>query len=310
MLATKGAKARKLEDTTLPPPYTITEKSRNVHIIDIPVRRNGEWEAWFLLSADRHFDNAHSDHALQRQHLDEARQRRAAVLDFGDLFCAMQGPNDPRQDKSQLRREDARNDYFDSIHESAVRFFAPYAENLFLVIPGNHDSNVERRHGTNLTRRLVTTLRDYHKSPVALGGYSGWIKLRFTEETKGGSGAWRDTRDLYYEHGHGGGGEASKGSIQAHRRSAGFDADLFVSGHTHHAYSIPNVKTLLSPSGVITKREEKHISLPTYKDEYADGYDGYHIEKGRKARPIGATWLRFGWCRRKNELTTAVIDAR
>ncbi len=32
----------------------------------------------------------------------------------------------------------------------------------------------------------------------------------------------------------------------------------------------------------------------TYKDEYVDGYEGWHTEKGRGPRPLGGWWLRFG----------------
>ncbi len=46
--------------------------SRNVIQLKVKGSRRTEWEQWFLLSGDRHWDNPKSDHALQKDHLDEA----------------------------------------------------------------------------------------------------------------------------------------------------------------------------------------------------------------------------------------------
>ena len=58
----------------------------NPHVLDIEMDYKKGWEQWFLLSSDRHWDNPHSDWALQKEHLDLARERNAKVLDFGDLM--------------------------------------------------------------------------------------------------------------------------------------------------------------------------------------------------------------------------------
>lgn len=38
-----------------------------------------------------------------------------------------------------------------------------------------------------------------------------------------------------------------------------------------------------------------HASMPTYKDEFTPAKGGYHMEKGREPRPLGAIWLRFSY---------------
>ena len=48
------------------------------------VKKNSNWEAWALLSADRHWDNPKSDHELQIEHLEEAKRRNAIIIDAGD----------------------------------------------------------------------------------------------------------------------------------------------------------------------------------------------------------------------------------
>ena len=71
-------------------PFTIESISPDSHEVTFEVPRSG-WEQWFLLSSDRHHDNAHTNWAMETRHLDEAVQKNAGILDFGDLFCAMQG---------------------------------------------------------------------------------------------------------------------------------------------------------------------------------------------------------------------------
>ena len=36
-----------------------------------------------------------------------------------------------------------------------------------------------------------------------------------------------------------------------------------------------------------------HVRPGTYKDEYGDGFDGFHIKKGGPPKPVGAVWAIF-----------------
>ena len=81
-----------------------------------------DWSQEFLLSSDRHHDNAHADHCLEMLHLEEAVERDAGILDIGDLFCAMQGKYDRRSDLSQCRPEHREGRYLDSLVETAADF--------------------------------------------------------------------------------------------------------------------------------------------------------------------------------------------
>lgn len=53
------------------------------------------------------------------------------------------------------------------------------------------------------------------------------------------------------------------------------------------------------------------VRIPGYKDEYADGSGGFHIEQGRDPRPVGAAWVRFFYeshlSRVQFEITQAVL---
>jgi hypothetical protein len=66
-----------------------------------------------------------------------------------------------------------------------------------------------------------------------------------------------------------------------------------MSGHTHDQWILPIARTRLNDSSVQKLDEQMHIQIPTYKDEYSDGYLGFHVESGRGPKPIGAIWMKF-----------------
>jgi hypothetical protein len=98
--------------------WDITQYAPNVHEIIFSNIHAG-WEGWVLLSSDRHHDNKLSVWELERKHLDLALQRKALVIDSGDLFCAMQGKYDKRSNLDQVRPEHRYNDYLNRLTQSA-----------------------------------------------------------------------------------------------------------------------------------------------------------------------------------------------
>ena len=110
----------------------ITSDGANVLTVKFSGISSG-WEQWFLLSADRHHDNIYCDRELEKKHLDQAKERGAYVLDFGDLFCAMQGKYDPRKSMDDIRPEDVGADYLDRIVRHAAEDYAPYAKQFILI---------------------------------------------------------------------------------------------------------------------------------------------------------------------------------
>jgi len=105
----------------------VTKHSKNVHAIECG--RTQE----FLLLSDLHWDNPKCDRALLTNHLEEAKRRGAKVLVNGDFFCLMQGKGDPRRSKDDIRPEHNNGRYLDSIVDTAVEWFRPYAD-LLLVL--------------------------------------------------------------------------------------------------------------------------------------------------------------------------------
>ncbi len=268
--------------------YTVEQKARNVAIVTIPYDQ--KFEQKFLLTSDRHWDNPHSDQNLQKRHLELAKRYQAGVIDIGDLFCAMQGKYDKRSKKDDLRVEHKVPDYLDALVHTATDFFAPYAVNIITLGMGNHETGILKHHETNLTNNLVNSLNQRKQTKIYNGGYSGWLIFKFLHKRTGKV----QFKKLWYIHGYGGGGPVTRDLIQTNRKAVYTpDADIVITGHTHDEWIMPIVRQRITDDGVQYLHEQVHVKIPTYKDEYNDGFDGFHIEKGRPPKPVGAIWMKF-----------------
>ena len=190
--------------------WSVDATARNIHTVRM-MATSKKWEQWFLLSSDRHHDNAHSDHALELRHLKQAKDRGAGILDIGDLHCAMQGKWDKRSDLSQCRPEQQEGRYLDSLVECAADFYAPFAANFVMVGRGNHEQSILKRHETDLTERTCERMSAMAGLPVIPGGYGGWVRFIISYNNS------RIQKNLKYFHGSGGGGPVTRGVIQTNR---------------------------------------------------------------------------------------------
>lgn len=242
------------------------------------------WEQWFLLQSDEHWDNPHCDRAMHRRHHEQAKDRRAGILKFGDFFCAMQGKWDKRSDKTALRPEHQQGNYFDALVDTAADYLKPYAQNIAIICPGNHETAILKHHETDLTKRLCNQLG------VQAGGYSGFVRFLFSRGDGG-----RSSHSLYWHHGSGGGGPVTKGVIQTNRRGVWLpDPTFVITGHIHEEWILTQPRLRLGQSGKTYLDEQIHIQLQTYKQEFVLS-GGFHVEQGRPPKPLGGVWLRFFW---------------
>jgi hypothetical protein len=247
------------------------------------------WEQKILLRSDAHHDNIKNDWGLEKKHLEKAKECNAPILDFGDMFCAMQGKYDPRKDMNQLKPEHKVQGYLDAIVKSAADDYAPYAKNFAVFGRGNHESSILNRLGTDLISNMVHRMNSENKSNVYAGGYSGWIILSFKIRR-----TVRHTLKLHYFHGAGGGGPVTRGVIQTNRMAVYLpDADIVVSGHTHDSWVVPIRRLRISDRNVIHQDNQYHVRTGTYKDDFSDGHEGWHVETGKPPKSMGAVWMKL-----------------
>lgn len=270
------------------PRFKVTKTAPTVLTVNIEVGAN-QPDQWFLFRSDAHHDNLHCDHAMEKRHLDLALERGAGILDFGDLFCAMQGKWDKRADQDQMRSELTGNKYLDRLVEYNSNFYAPYAKNWILLSPGNHETSITRHHQTDLTERLRERMVASGAKHVHTGSYAGWVRFQFCR------GRRSVRKVLRYTHGYGGGGPVTRDVIQSARQAVYLGgADIVVSGHTHDAWEMPIMRERLDHVGQPKLEEMVFLKIPGYKDEFSAG-GGWAVERGMPPKPKGAFWVRFSY---------------
>lgn len=250
----------------------------------------------FFLISDLHWDNPKCDRKLLKKHLDEAVKRNATILINGDFFCLMQGKGDKRGSKDDIRPEHNNGKYFDSIVQTAVDWFEPYAHHIGMIGYGNHETGIIKYGETDILQRFVDLLNYKTGSEVQVGGYGGFVSVPITRKKDGRAST---VFNIHYYHGTGGGGIVTKGVIQ-NNRTASFirGVDMIWQGHVHEYYHHVDMVSRLdvNPGGTGIKiRQEKlhHLRTPCYKEEYKDGSKGWHVMRGAPPKPLGGVFLKL-----------------
>ena len=278
-------------------PFALSAPARNVIVLDVEQEAPGR-PVEFLLRSDAHFDNPDSLDHLETKHLDQAIEQNATILDLGDLFDVMEGKHDRRASK-HLRPEHTNGSYLNQIIGSAADRYQQYARNWALLGMGNHEYSVAKHAEFDLTQQLSATIHDRTGYAIHAGGFANWIVIRVHRKNHASYRTYR----IYAHHGYGGGGVVTKGAIQGQRAAARVEgADLYMSGHIHEAWHMERLKTCLDFRMREVSKTVDQLCIPSYKEEFFEGKGrGFHHEKGRDPKPVGAWWLRLWLERHQNE---------
>ncbi len=235
----------------------------------------------FYLISDVHFDSIYCERDLLTKHLKQAKADEAYILLGGDFFDAMQGRFDPRRSMDELRPEYRRDDYYDFVVRDAAKFLSPYADKIVMICPGNHELAVLKNSSTDLSDRLVYSLRGEGSAAVT-GGWKGWVRLLVQCYKH------RDSVNLYYAHAAGeGSAPVTRGVIATNRQAVYMpDADVIWNGHNHQAYVVPISRERLSDKGKRYTDIGWFVRSPGYKSEWADDR-GFAAQHGLAPKPLG-----------------------
>lgn len=266
----------------------VKKHAKNIHEILCQGKR-----VQIAMLSDLHWDNPKCDWDLLKRDLDYCKTNNIPVMVNGDFFCLMQGKGDRRGNKSDIRPEHNNAKYLDSIVETAVEWFSPYANILTVIGYGNHETSVIKWQETDLLQRFVDLLNYKNGSNVYAGGYGGWIILR--QEIHAGI---ESSFKIKYFHGSGGGGVVTKGALNLTRALEMYeDFDVFTMGHIHENAARNDVRDTIdfnSKLGYRHEHKQLHLMLTgTYKEEYGDGSKGWHVERGAPVKPTGGRILVF-----------------
>jgi hypothetical protein len=253
--------------------------------------------------SDIHWDNPKCDWNLLKHDLDYCLKNEIPIMFNGDTFCLMQGAYDPRKMKGDIRPEHNNARYFDSIIETAVDFFLPYANLLTVVGYGNHETSIIKRQETDVIQRFVTLLNYKAGSNVMTGGYGGWLIVNQLVKAK--SNITQATKIKYF-HGSGGGGLVTKGALNLTRAMEMYEGyDVFTMGHIHENSARNDVRDSINfhpTKGYYFNHKQIHSMITgTYKEEYIDGLYGWHVERGAPMKPVGGRVLTIECGRDRTE---------
>ena len=233
----------------------------------------------------------------------------------GDTFCLMQGRGDRRSNKSDIRPEHNNARYLDSVIETAVDWFEPYASIITVVGYGNHETGIIKWQETDVIQRFVDLLNYKTGANIYTGGYGGWLII--SQSPIENTTTVISTKIKYY-HGTGGGGIVTKGAINMTRALETYEGmDVFTMGHIHENSSRNDVREVVdyhSKTGYVLKHKDIHLMLTgTYKEEYGEGSHGWHVERGAPPKPLGGRILEIHSIRNQSDGTdtrTKIIDSR
>ena len=255
--------------------------------------------------SDIHWDNPKCDWKLLKKDLDYCLQESIPIMINGDMFCLMQGRGDKRRNKSDIRPEHNNAHYLDSIVETAVEWWSPYAHLLTIIGYGNHETAIIKFQETDILKRFVKLLNLKNHTNVQVGGYGGWLIINSAVRQKPNNRPERRVCKIKYFHGSGGGGVVTKGALNLTRALEMYeDFDVFTMGHIHENAARNDVRDVILLGQGIYRHVQKQLHLMltgTYKEEYGTGAKGWHIERGAPVKPTGGRILEISYKRIKTE---------
>lgn len=163
----------------------------------------------------------------------------------------------------------------DALHE----VLAPIADQVLVLLDGNHEFRIWKETGLQFSKILATLLG------VKYGGYSCFIKLRVRKfnyvihAQHGSSNAWYPHTKL----------------TAAMRTAQHTDADVYLYGHTHELLSLKVPRRHLELRSRTVVREKKYFVLTGgflgYENSYAQRKNMYPTQTGvAKIKFFGNEW--------------------
>lgn len=279
--------------TTQTPPEVILPESPH-HALRVKCRFSRDWEQWVWFQSDLHWDSPEWQRKLYHKHAKEALERNALFVDLGDLFDVVDSAGDKRGGKGASRDEHNKPAHLDELVDTAVEEFKAYADQYIYAGTGNHEAKIVKLHNTDLSTRFVKEMNRVRSAglpPICRAMYDGWIKFEFEHE----GGGRNQGVACKLHHGHGGGGEVTKGVIQEHRAAAATEGyGIYVSGHVHEQYMLKHMVEGLGANGRVRVFERQHVRVGSYKSDFrTDGAPTWHMQRGGRAKPLGGAFVRF-----------------
>lgn len=172
----------------------------------------------------------------------EIRQNPKALwIGMGDMVESI-APNDKRWHAGGVDEKVVNLASQDRIGDVYVEKLAtklrPIADKLICYGDGNHEASFNKHYYTNLSVRVLEAL----ERPDAYTGWACLTRLAFSERTH------RTTIKVFSSHGWQGGRMDGAKVNEVRRLMAYVDADIYLQGHSHSKFVIPQTRLDCNPS--------------------------------------------------------------
>ena len=263
----------------------------NIHQRNFRFKAGEEKVVKIAMLSDIHWDNPKCDWELLKKHLNYCKENDIRIHINGDFFCLMQGRYDGRRMKGDIRPEHNTPTYLQTLVQHAVEWWSPYAHLIDVIGYGNHETGIIRHCEYDPLQGFVDLLNMTNKTNVQKGGYGGWYIIRiYPNKSDRKSAAFK----IKYFHGSGGGGVVTRGEINLSRALGMYAGmDCFTMGHIHENKETWVTQEQINHHNRVYLKDVLLMNTGTYKEEYGDGSQGWHVMRGAPPKPVGGRLLEI-----------------
>ena len=242
----------------------------------------------FYFLGDIHWGSRQCDEAEADKTLKSiAANPFARVLLMGDL-CEYISANDWRHEPDLIADWVNQNDTCRCQEEYAVSKLAPIKNKIIGAIQGNHEHTIERDGNLQTHDHLCQALG------ITNLGYSAFVHFTFIRRKEHTRGGFQRGLTIYIHHGYGGprtmGGDANRFS----EMMRDYDADWFVSGHTHKRYAVPSIQYIVNRENRLDTRHRMYGRSGTFLRGVDEGKTASYAERaGMPALGTGALVIDY-----------------
>lgn len=237
---------------------------------------------------DVHLGSANCDKNLFDATIKAVRDDPDAMwIGLGDMVESI-APNDKRWNAGgvdeaivNLASQDRIGDvYVDKLADK----LAPIADKLLVYSDGNHEASFAKHYYTNLSVRVLDAIG-------RSDAYSEWATLtRLAFEC----GTHRTRIRVFSHHGWQGGRMDGAKVNESRRLMAYVEADLYLTGHSHSKFVVPNTRLTVNPSWTHWDAETCYVAhCGSYLRTLQLGHVGYAERAGYPPTTLGGVRFRL-----------------
>lgn len=170
----------------------------------------------------------------------------------------------------------------DEQYEFIREKFAPIAKKGLGLHEGNHDYVLEEKTGHQYVQELSKDL------DMKYLGYAAFTRVKFTYKGKP-----VNQFVLFSGHGHYSGGQAGGNLNALQRLASSFEADAFVTAHTHNIIGNKTIKVGIDDQGHIVNYPKVFASSGSFLEGYVEGNLSYPEKNLCSAKKTGTITVGF-----------------